>query len=438
MKTKTNLTSVFAVAMTIAATGAIVSSCSVARIFTYWFPEIDDHKIFHSVELTPPPTPFTFIEGTPEARQQVASIIVESDIWRGTGADTLGMPLEQYLAHRSTTTAFLVIRNDSILFENYYGGYDRTKISTVFSVSKSVTSLMTGIAVDEGYIESVHDPVTKYIPELSKKDPRWDRLTVEHLLDMRSGFKFKETYSNFFSKSAALYYGVNHLGKMKRMRFESEPGAGDDNGFGNYQSATTAMLGLVEQLAVGRNMAEYMQDKVWTPMGMENRATWSIDDRRHRMTKSDSGLNTTARDLAKIGRLYLHHGNWNGTQIVDSLWVARSITPNAANRGYQYQWYSFSGNLINPDTKDTVWGDSADSAAENAAESLKEGGYTHWTVYQRDGGWRVRVYPGYFFAQGINGQFIWVDPAKNLIIIRLGEKWDRGVSTLIYRTSEEL
>ncbi len=402
----------------------VISSCSVVRSLTYWYPDIDDHKIFRSVELTPSEKPFTFHEGTPEVQQAVADIMV-----RVSDTDTLKMPLGEYLKKRSTTVAFLVIRNDSILFEEYYRGYDRTKISTVFSVSKSVTSLLTGIAVDEGFIGNVQDPVTKYIPELAKKDPHWERITVEHLLDMRSGFKFDETYSGFLSKSAALYYGVNYMGKMKRMRFEKEPGTGDKYGEYDYQSATTAMLGLVVQRATGRNLAEYMQEKVWSPMGMENCATWSIDDRRHRMAKADCGLNTTARDLAKIGRLYLNGGNWNGVQIVDSAWVERSITPNMANGGYQYQWYSESLWFTNSGREDKLWGDDAETAEANVSQysdNLKQRGYHYWKVWEdnQKRGWGASVYPGQFYALGIGGQIIWVDPSKNLVIVRLGEDDD--------------
>jgi CubicO group peptidase (beta-lactamase class C family) len=256
------------------------------------------------------------------------------------------------------------------------------------------------------------------------------------MLDMRSGFKFNENYSGFLSKSAALYYGVNHLGKMKRMKFEDEPGTGDEVGQYDYQSATTVMLGLVVQRATGRNLAEYMQEKVWNPLGMENRATWSIDDRRHRMTKSDSGLNITARDLAKIGRLYLHHGNWNSTQIVDSIWVARSTTPNVANGGYQYQWYSEGAWLTNPDRNDLVWGADAASAVANASERLKKYPYNEPTP--RKGGWGVYIYTGQFSALGIMKQLVWVDPSKNLIMVRLGESGDKQYEALFYDLAKTL
>lgn len=408
---------------------AVVASCSVARSLKYWYPDIDDHKIFRSVAVEPSATPFTFHEGSEEMRRRVADLTV-------TVADTLDMPLGEYLDANSTTTAFLVIRNDTILFENYYRGYDRTRMSTVFSVSKSVTSLLAGIAVTEGHIESVHDPVTRYVPELARRDPRWNRLTVEHLLEMRSGFKFNETYSGFLSKSAALYYGTNSMGKMKRMRFENEPGTGDVDDTYNYQSATATMLGLVVQRATGRNLADYMQDKVWGPLGMENRATWSVDDRRHRMAKADCGLNVTARDLAKIARLYLHGGVWNGTRIVDAAWVARTVTPNPANGGYQYQWYSDDYLLSGfPDNKDGYWPDR--ESAEAGARSREEK-YPHRRVFGDGEKWWVQVYLDKFYALGLMQQVVYVDPVKKLIMVRLGEDGDRDYSTMCYRLAQKL
>jgi CubicO group peptidase (beta-lactamase class C family) len=330
----------------------------------------------------------------------------------------------------------LVIRNDSILFENYYRGYDRTTISGLFSVSKSVTSLLTGIAVDEGHITSVQDPVTKYIPELSKKDPRWQRLTIEHLLNMRSGFRFNENNHWPLSKATNLYYGTNYLRQMKHMRFEREPGEGE---YRNYQSATTAMLGLVVQRATGRNLAEYLQEKVWNPLGMENRATWTLDDRRHRLARADVGLNATVRDLAKIGRLYLNGGNWNGAQIVDSAWVARSTTPDPANTGYQYQWYSIGSWVRNSSSADGFYPD-AESAEKIASESLPKQGFRHWSVWKDDRGrgWGVTIYLDPFYALGIYHQVLYIDPAKNLIMVRLGEDSDGGYPGFFYGLAEIL
>ena len=244
---------------------AILQSCSQFRAFSYWGPNITDHKIFHHTNIAPSDSVFYFKEGNKDIFGKERRISVYP---KGT-ANTLKMTYDEYLAQKTTTTAFLVIRNDSILYEQYFRGYSRDSISKIFSVSKSITSLLTGIAVDEGYIESVHDPVTKYIPELKKKDPRFERLTIEHLLNMRAGFKFNEDSYFPLSKATRLYYGTNHLGKVKRITFKYEPGEKHE-----YQSIVTALLGVVVEKATKRNLSEYLQEKVWTPLGMENRATW--------------------------------------------------------------------------------------------------------------------------------------------------------------------
>jgi CubicO group peptidase (beta-lactamase class C family) len=395
-----------------------------------WEPDIETFKIFPAVEISRSGVPFAFHEGTPEMRQKIANCMVTP----APRSDTTAQTLNDYMVRKSSTVALLVIRNDSILFENYYRGYDSTTISGLFSVSKSVTSLLAGIAVDEGHITSIHDPVTKYIPELAGKDPRWQRLTIEHLLNMRSGFKFNEDNHWPLSKAANLYYGTNYLRQMKHMRFEREPGE-----HRNYQSATTAMLGVVVQRATGRNLAEYLQEKVWNPLGMENRATWSLDDRRHRLARADCGLNATVRDLAKIGRLYLNGGNWNGVQIVDSTWVSRSTIPNTANTGYQYQWYSAGIGVKNPSSANGYFPD-AESAEKFALENVTKYGSRYWSVWksERGRGWGVSIKLDQFYALGIYHQVLYIDPAKNLIMVRLGEGSDGGYPGFFHRLAKIL
>ena len=199
------------------------------------------------------------------------------------------------------------------------------------------------------------------------------------------------------------------------------------------------MLGLVVERATGRNLAKYLSEKVWEPMGMENAASWSLDDRRHRAAKADSGLNTTARDLAKIGRLYLKNGDWNGRQIVDSEWIERTVTPNPMNGGYQYQWYSYPLNLTNSNREDKLWDspESADKSAANNAEALD---YSTWKVWEdRSGdGWRVMAFSDNFYAMGLMKQVVYVDPDKNLIMVRLGESGDKEYETLFWKLSKIL
>ena len=389
----------------------LFQSCTLTRAFTYWGPNITDHKIFRHTEMLPGNNVYHFKSGS--LSDSLSSVINNR-------------------VKATTTTAFLIIRNDSILFEKYYKGYKRDSISKNFSITKSITSLLIGIAIDEGYIASVRDPVTKYIPELKKKNPKFERLTIEHALNMRAGFKFKE--DNYFplSRATRLYYGTNHLGKVKRAKFKNEPGEVFE-----YQSLVTAMLGVVVERATGKNLSEYLQEKVWIPLGMENKATWDIDDKRHHSNRAHVGVNATAIDLAKIGRLYLNDGAWNGKQLVSANWVAKSTTSIANNLGYQYHWWSYGELLQNPDGEYSRWQGFTPFSDSISARKFVEENYPD-SKFVRMGrafmnkeksivGWYPYMYPnehGHFAAQGILHQWIFVDPKKNIIIVRLGEKDD--------------
>ena len=284
----------------LAITSIIIQSCtSIYREIRYGEPGIDAYKIFPSDTIKPEGVPFHFKEGNKAILNK--PILNNDEVKRiRTLHDSLPFTLDYFL-NKTATTAFLVIRNDSILFEKYYRGYDRARISTIFSISKSITSLLVGMAVDDGSISSIQDPITKYIPELKGKDPKFDRLTLEDLLNMRAGLKFTESYLNPFGRMARHYYGGNQLGKIKKLEFESEPGKKFE-----YQSVSTALLGIAVENATGISLARYLQEKVWIPMGMENGASWSLDDKRHRVAKAYGGLNTTAIDLAKIGLSLIH------------------------------------------------------------------------------------------------------------------------------------
>ncbi|SEQ14260.1 serine hydrolase domain-containing protein [Neolewinella agarilytica] len=385
-----------------------LSGCHVPRFFTRNFANITDHKIFPYTEVNTGDNIYQFPYSE---REPLANMTLTE---KGEK-----LPLTEWLDEKTSTTAFLVIQHDSILYEQYFDGYTPDKISTIFSVSKSITSLLTGIAVDEGKIEDINDPVTKYIPELLEGDPRFQRLTIRHLLDMRSGLDYKESYSNPFADMAKLYYGTNQLRQLSKLGFSHEPGT-----YHRYQSGTTALLGIVVERATGTELGKYLEAKVWQPMGMEFPATWSLDDKRHRSAKSYSGLNTTARDLAKIGALYANNGRWRGRQIVSPEWVKASITPDMGNDAYQYQWYSVTETHKGDDGKTMYFPDSLAAAAANAEMDNDNSFILASNRYP--GKWYLESTNGAFYAQGILNQFIYVDPAKELVIVRQGRKWDNG------------
>lgn len=287
-------------------------------------------------------------------------------------SETIG----EYFSRVRGDGALLIIRNDTILLERYYGNFSELSPSNIFSITKAVTSLLCGIAVDEGYI-SISALVTEYIPELKDADPLFRQLTVEHLLDMRTGLDFKESYGwNPFSKMAKLYYGKDVVSQFTKLHFKSAPG---DSHY--YNSMATALLGVAIERAVGVPYAQYLQEKVWKPLDMEADALITLDDRKHRQAKSYGGLVSNVRDLAKIGRLYINGGMYDNQRIVSKEWIDRSTHSSLDNEAYSYGWNNI---ITRVDGEDVV--------------------------------------SPRFFAIGLYGQVLFCDPTQNLIFVTLGEK----------------
>jgi len=330
-----------------------LSSCQLGRFVFYNFADIKDYKKFHSRALKSDSLKYKFY--TTE---------------KGKFPKELNhTPFDQYLSNNQTV-AFLIIRNDTIHYEKYFKGYDAESIVPSFSMAKSVTSILIGCAIDDGLIKSVDEPITNYIPELKKKG--FEKVTIKHLLQMTSGIKFNESYFNPFGDAASFYYGLNLRKRINKMKLKTEPGKKFE-----YISGNTQLLGLVlERSLKGKTITDYLQYKLWTPLGMEYDASWSIDRKKEGLEKTFCCLNARARDFAKIGRLYQNKGNWNGKQIVSQKWVEESTkldTTDGSAKYYQYQWW-----LPTPNED--------------------------------------------FMAEGILGQFVYVNPTKNLIIVRLGKK----------------
>ena len=282
----------------------------------------------------------------------------------------------EYFSRVRGDGALLIVRNDTILLEQYYGNFSELSPSNIFSITKAVTSLLCGIAVDEGYI-SISTPITEYIPERIDADPSFKQLTIEHLLDMRTGLDFVESYGwNPFSKMAKLYYGKDVVSQFKKLHFKSVPGEAH-----YYNSMATALLGVAIERAVGVPFAQYLQEKVWKPLDMEADALITLDDSKHRQAKSYGGLVSNVRDLAKIGRLYINGGMYDSKRIVSKKWIDRSTHSSLDNEAYSLGWNNI---ITRVDGKDVV--------------------------------------SPRFFAIGLYGQVLFCDPTQNLIFVTLGEK----------------
>jgi CubicO group peptidase (beta-lactamase class C family) len=300
-------------ALALVAAAATLAGCTstyAGRWVVWNTSSITDHERFPAEPVSSGGSPpFRFDDAA--ARPAIA-------VQAGRGRRAEHLELAE-LARRTHTTALLVIRRDTLLFEGYFNGYDRESVNTSFSTAKSVTSLLVGIAVDRGYIGDLHDPVTNYMPELAARDPRFERLTVEHLLDMRSGLRWRD--HDFITGDKARAYYHPHL---RRLVLEELPFTGEPGATWQYNSYNPILLGLVLERATGRSPAVLLEEWIWRPLGMEFDASWSVDGTRQPAVKMESGINARAVDFAKIGRLILNRGRWGEQRIISESWIDAS------------------------------------------------------------------------------------------------------------------
>ena len=271
------------------------------------------------------------------------------------------------------TTALVVIRNNKILHEEYWDGATDTTRSNSFSVAKSIVSLLIGCLLDEGKIKSLDQPITDYLPEF--KNTNGFTLRIKDLLTMSSGLDWNESYSSLFSPTTKAYYG-NHLAEqVLALKVKSEPGKLFD-----YQSCNTQLLGLIVEKASGKKLSDYASEKLWKPLGAEHPAFWSVD-RADGVEKAYCCFNSNATDFARIGQMILDSGQFNNRQIVSKSYLKEATTPARWLKGED-------------------------------GSPLDYYGYQFWMLTHK--GHKV------VYARGILGQYIFVIPSLNAVIVRLG------------------
>jgi CubicO group peptidase (beta-lactamase class C family) len=250
--------------------------------------------------------------------------------------------LDDYL-RRNPTTGLLIARGDTVLFEHYqYGRTDRDRL-TSWSMAKTVTSMLLGIAVAEGAIRSIDEPAGDYVPELAGSE--YGKTPIRALLHMASGVAFTEVYDgkDDNSRLAALRYGPVNPGAAKALALFNTREAPPGTRF-HYASSETQVLGLVVANAVHMTLARYLETRIWQPMGAEADATWVVDSKDTEV--ASSGIGATLRDWARFGLLLAHDGAWDGRQIVPRQWVldatraeapylAPALSPPRLGYGYQ-------------------------------------------------------------------------------------------------------
>jgi CubicO group peptidase (beta-lactamase class C family) len=347
---------------------ASTSRSQLARAIVWGESDMDDHRRFPARRVAAGPDRFDFHRpaggaGTPPHPLRRISVwddlrLVERD-------------LEPFLT-ASDTTAFLIVRGDRLLYEGYFNGAGRDQVQTSMSMAKSVLSALVGIAIGEGRINSVEDPITRYVPELAGRDPRFGRITLRHLLSMTSGLRYEE--GGPWGDDTATYYAPD----LRKLALEQTEVVEAPGRRFHYNNFNPLLVGLALERAVGMPVATYLEQRLWQPLGMEADGSWSLDSQASGFEKMESGLNARAADFARFGLLFARDGAFRGRQLVPASWVRDpTLMPTrvaaAPARSYQFFW---------------------------------------WVQDDRS--------PPAFFARGKYGQHIYVVPDQDLVLVRFG------------------
>jgi CubicO group peptidase (beta-lactamase class C family) len=279
--------------------------------------------------------------------------------------------LDQFMSD-SDTTAFLVVKDGVLVHEWYAEDIDPDALHTSFSVSKSILSTVVGMAINDGSISSLDDPITAYVPELLEKDSRFANITLRHLITMTSGLKYEENKSPF-GDPINTYYSTD----LRRTAMNSVIVEEPSKNF-LYNNYNPLLLGMAVERATGRKISDYMSKVLWAPMGAEDDASWSMDSFYNGFEKLESGFNARPIDFARFGLMFANGGKVDGVQVVPPDWVEEATAPTNVsvgqndylNQNYQYFWWVYPNNR--------------------------------------------------FAAQGNLGQFVFISPDEATIIVRLG------------------
>ena len=246
------------------------------------------------------------------------------------------------LNEQRETKSFLVIKNDSIVFEKYYDGYDENSLSNSFSVAKSIVVSLMGKAIMEGKIKGLDQPVSDYFDEY--KEGLASELTVGNLASMSSGMKWNEKYYSVINITSESYFTDDLRSVILRQKIIDKPGQSF-----RYSSGDTQLLAMVIEKATGTTLSDYLSEKFWKPMGAENNALWQLDSDNYGMEKAYCCIASTARDFARFGKLYINNGKWGNEIILDSSFVELATKPvfdSSPYYGFGWWLYNFEGKKV--------------------------------------------------------------------------------------------
>ena len=271
------------------------------------------------------------------------------------------------------TKAFLVIKNDSILYEKYFDGYSESSKSNSFSMAKSIVVTLLGKAIMEGKIKGFDQPVSDFFDEY--KSGFGAELTVGNLASMSSGMEWSEKYYSIINITTESYFTDDLRSLILNQKIINKPGQKF-----RYSSGDTQLLGMVIEKATNTNLSDYLKNNFTIPMGFENEALWQLDSEESGIEKAYCCFASNAKDFARFGKLYKNNGQWNNEILLDSTFINKAINPvyeDSPYYGYGWWLYTFEDKKV-------------------------------------------------FTMNGHRGQFVIVFPEEDIIIVRLGDKNKEG------------
>ena len=331
------------------------------RLIRWNIPDVYDYQKFPSIIIEKPNKPYLIPKR------------IEKELFSRFQFEREGVSINDFakLLALTKTNAFIVIQNDTIIYENYLNGRNRESLCKAFSASKSILSILIGIAIDEGHIKSINDPLKKYINDF--RNVELGEITIKQCLNQTTGIKYNSKMS-FFSDKPKFYYTINVRELIKDIELENKPGTK-----WSTDEYSILLLGAVLENATGESISYYLQEKIWKQIGMEYSATFSIDSKENKFEHVADGLNATAIDFAKIGLLLLKNGEWNQKPVIPIEWINESF-------------------------------------------SFTESSETDRTGLNYKYLWWIKRKNGDFHAAGHFGQYIFVSPRSNTVIVRFGER----------------
>jgi len=353
----------------------------VYRLISMNVADVYDYKNFENQEIRGAKSTNTFIY---QPKEKYVESLFEELVTK-TGFNSF----EEW-AIESQTTALIVIKKDTIIYEKYFNGFVRDSYFHSQSMAKSFISFLIGAAIDDGLIKSIEDPITNYIPELLQRDQLFKKISIKDLLEMRSGLEYNTSLIPFtnihtpWHDEAVGYYHPN-VRKLilENVDISSEPG--QDFQYSNYN---TSYLGLILERATNVTVSDYLEQKLWSRI-MEYDALFSLDSKESNFEYMPSRFIARAIDYARFGQLMLNEGNWYDNQIISKDWIQESTQENKSiSRDIYPKWFGRSDKRIYYN-------------------------YHWWGHVNKDGTFN-------FYANGNLGQNIYIIPDKETVVVHCG------------------